>query len=160
EDWDGLPVALAVGGWWDQSAAKHDDPEFFTFACRKGVISKCYRWGYRPWDTRAGAQWGLSGSALHQACTRMARADYCGDGQSWTKTGTLINMWDLDGIQLRGASEPGFHFEAGWTRDGATCLDHKRWSDISDKVFFENCPNLFDQMPGGTYVPRICDSAD
>ena len=28
----------------------------------------------------------------HQACVRMVRADYCGDGRSWTVNGRRVNL--------------------------------------------------------------------
>ena len=47
-----------------------------TLACEGGAITKCIRWGYQPWAQHSGS----SLKELHQACTRMARADYCGTG--------------------------------------------------------------------------------
>ena len=31
---------------------------------------------------------------LHEACVRMVRADYCGDGRSHTVDGMAIDVWD------------------------------------------------------------------
>jgi hypothetical protein len=171
-DSDGLPVAIATTGWWDQTASRQEDPDLFTFSCRKGVITKCYRWGYRPWvpEQSPGVMGHSSSEAalqhakdLHYSCTRMARADYCGDGRSFTVTDTLINIFDDDGVQLRSDAPPDFFFEAGWVTTGATCLNHKRWDFAPDSVKYENCPNLYDvnQLPDGTIelIPRMCDSA-
>jgi len=52
------------------------------------VIAKCYRWGYRPWVTGYGDL-----ATMHWTCTRLARADYCGDGVPHTRNGTTINVW-------------------------------------------------------------------
>lgn len=49
---------------------------------------------------------------------RMARADYCGDGVPHTKSGTLIDLYDIHGIQTVVPND-GQTFEAGWNEDGA-----------------------------------------
>lgn len=48
----------------------------------------------------------------------MARADYCGDGVPHTKSGTLIDLYDIHGIQTVVPND-GQTFEAGWNEDGA-----------------------------------------
>jgi uncharacterized protein YjbI with pentapeptide repeats len=118
----GTPVqALPVEGVWDYrqdvvgGGSKTDDPARFTFACMGGAIAKCALWGYRPWAT-------YNGTALanyHQACTRMVRADYCGTGKSYTKTGNRINFYDELGIQQ---DTENWMFEAEWDANGARCI--------------------------------------
>ena len=49
-----------------------------------------------PWDDSHGPG---SGNALFQTCTRMFRADDCGDGFGWTKNGHLIDILDAHNIQ-------------------------------------------------------------
>jgi hypothetical protein len=88
----------------------------FTFACRHYAIAKCMEFGYAPWKTR-------SGSSLQNAwvaCTRMLRADYCGDGTSNTVDGTVIDVYDRYGIQT--VSVPSWPVEAEWNAAGAVCL--------------------------------------
>jgi beta-glucanase (GH16 family) len=51
----------------------------------------------------------------HEACVRLIRADFCGDGVSWTEDGTLINVYDDLGVQL---DEAEWGVEAAWSRDG------------------------------------------
>jgi hypothetical protein len=122
------PRAVAVGGVWDASGARHDVPGKVTLACESGVITKCIRWGYKPWASRGGQ----SLAELHQACTRMARADYCGNGRSHTQDGTIIDIYDRLGVlsMTREASagwDPArASFEAAWGPDGATCLSRTR----------------------------------
>src|SRR5262249_37188157 len=72
-----------------------DDPDAVTFACEGYAIYKCISVGYAPWVTFDGHQL----ADYHQACTRMIRADYCGDGRSWTKDGVWINLYDELSIQ-------------------------------------------------------------
>ena len=40
-------------------------------------------------------------SFFHQACTRLVRADYCGNGVYHTATGTSIDVYDSLNIQTR-----------------------------------------------------------
>jgi ADYC domain len=113
--------ALPVLGVWDYrqgvpgGGSKTDDPQRFTFACLGGAIAKCALWGYRPWANYNG----VSLAAYHQACTRMVRADYCGTGQSYTKTGNPINFYDELGIQQ---DTENWFFEAEWDMNGARCF--------------------------------------
>ncbi len=138
------PRALAVNGVWDATGARRDVPGKLTFACENGAISKCILWGYKPWASRNGQ----SLADLHQACTRMARADYCGNGRSHTHEDTTIDMYDRLGIVER-ATEASADwdptrgsFEAAWAPDGATCLGHTRDGRALESILQE-CPNRF-----------------
>jgi hypothetical protein len=121
-DASGTPVlALPVAGTWDYrigvegGGSKSNDVSRFTFACQGGAIAKCVLWGYRPWATHNGA----SLAPYHQACTRMVRADYCGDGVSHTREGNRINLYDRLGIQQ---DTQRWVFEAEWDEEGARCV--------------------------------------
>jgi hypothetical protein len=138
-DADGLHVAIPLAATWDEHGDKIVSSSLFTLGCTTGVIAKCYRWGYRPWITGYGDM-----AALHWTCTRLARADYCGDGVPHTYDGTEINVWDLlpapGPIQQHGAKSPqGMHFEAGWNTTGAVCLSKERWKDAGSQASL--CPN-------------------
>ena len=138
------PRVLAVRGTWDATAAHRDSDVEFTFACENGVIAKCARWGYKPWAERNGQ----SLATLHQACTRMARADDCGNGRSHTHEGTIIDMYDaLDviGRATKTTSEwapDRASFEASWGPDGATCLARTRDGRALEEILNE-CPGRF-----------------
>ncbi|MFP2933421.1 ADYC domain-containing protein [Pyxidicoccus sp. 3LG] len=114
--------AIAVGGSWNYKegvaggGARLDNPRVFTFACEGAAIAKCVRFGYRPWGTTAD---GRSLSDHHQACTRMVRADFCGDGTSYTQDGNWVNLFDNVGVQ---ADTEAWQFEAEWNADGASCF--------------------------------------
>jgi len=106
-------VGVAGGGSWSSNGSA------FTFGCRGTALAKCVELGYKPWQTVAGT----SMRSYHQACTRMLRADYCGDGTSWTTDGTPINLYDDLDIQTDAAS---WLVDAEWDADGALCTNNIR----------------------------------
>jgi hypothetical protein len=104
------------------------DSRGYTFACTNGALAKCARnWGYKPWKQLAmpGGE-RVSLQPLHQACTRAVRADYCGDGVSHTRNGTLIDLFDRHGLNVREQVE-GFRAEAGFTARGASWIARPRF---------------------------------
>jgi hypothetical protein len=115
--------AFPIAGRWAASG-EHlaSAPGHFNVTCTSGAIGKCVRFGYKPW---ARLPDGTSLWDHHQACVRMVRADYCGDGHSFTRDGTLIDLYDRLGIQ-KDEPGPGMRFEAGWGKDGATCVARVR----------------------------------
>ncbi|HEX8699753.1 MAG TPA: ADYC domain-containing protein [Myxococcaceae bacterium] len=139
------PRALAVSGTWDASGAHQSHPGKLTFACENGAITKCIRWGYKPW---AATRDGQSLASLHQACTRMARADYCGNGRSHTHEDTTIDMYDRLGVLARTTEASAdwdprrASFEAAWAPDGATCLARTRDGRAVETILKE-CPDRF-----------------
>lgn len=78
------------------------DAARFELVCTSGAQGKCVRFGYSP-RQRLDA---------YNACVRMVRADYCGDGTSTTGGGTLIDAYDALGVQ-RSESNAEFAFDAG-----------------------------------------------
>jgi hypothetical protein len=138
------PRAVAVSGVWDSSGAHQQVNGKLTLACENGAITKCIRWGYKPWASRDGQ----SLAPLHQACTRMARADYCGNGTSHTQQGTTIDMYDSLGLLLpttkaSASWDPArASFEAAWAPDGATCLSRTRDGRALETIQQE-CPGRF-----------------
>lgn len=134
---DGLALGFPVTGvWTDRGEHLRSDAEF-SLTCTSGAIGKCVRMGYRYWETRAD---GAPMWELHQACTRMLRADYCGDGTSHTRDGTVVNVYDRFGIQ-RPDPEPS-RFEAAWNADGAVCVQRTRVRDVMDlDALARACPD-------------------
>ncbi|HTE55021.1 MAG TPA: ADYC domain-containing protein [Kofleriaceae bacterium] len=104
-------IGVTGGGSWIASATA------FTFGCRGAAIGKCVELGYKPWKMLNGKPYLRN---HHQACTRMIRGDYCGNGQAWTANGTPINLFDNLAIQTDGAS---WATDAEWTPNGALCVD-------------------------------------
>jgi|HubBroStandDraft_6_1064221.scaffolds.fasta_scaffold56225_2 hypothetical protein len=169
----GAPVqAIPLSGAWDDSAgtptggAHLDEPGAFTFACEGYALAKCVELGYAPWRTvtecRApGTCHQLSLADFHQACTRMIRADYCGDGTSTTRNGTTVDLWDDDGIQAD--TETAWPFEAEWSTGGATCLITPRHTTIEGTgesvltFVHDHCPARYEAPgcdgTGSTFFP-------
>jgi ADYC domain/Pentapeptide repeats (8 copies) len=117
--------AIPLAGRWDYSqgtatgGAWIPDLLSITFGCVDRALGKCVQLGYKPWA--------FSGSTplrgYHQACTRMLRADYCGDGRSFTVDGTAINLYDRLSLQTDTKS---WRLEAEWKESGAQCLKSAR----------------------------------
>jgi hypothetical protein len=146
----GAPVAS--NGDYDPTEGK------FTFSCRNGVAAKCIDWGYRPWPD------GTDMVPYFQACTRMARADYCGIGHSRTVEGTLINFQDLHIPQITSLGPPPAEFvpEAVWGfgrgtrgKPAAICLSRTRWSTIPLGAR-SLCADLMPD-PRETGAPQFCE---
>lgn len=122
---DGIAMAFPLAGTWTRQG-RHEDKPTFILTCTAGAIGKCVRFGYKPWKTTPE---GVSLWASHEACTRMVRADYCGDGRSWTKDGTPIDLYDRLRIQTEDHND-GMQFEAAWGVDGAHCVSHTRIPEL------------------------------
>ncbi|MFL5364781.1 MAG: ADYC domain-containing protein [Myxococcales bacterium] len=124
--------AIALDGRWNYGRGVPGggdhvvDPASFTFACKGlGALGKCVSMGYEPWSTLDN---GTSLAPYHEACTRALRADYCGDGNSWTVDGRRIDLWDSVGIQQQ--TRPLWFFEAEWDDTGAACVTNHRVIDL------------------------------
>lgn len=94
----------------------------FELTCTGGAQGKCVRFGYRPWEARSD---GTSAWELYNACVRLVRADYSGDGKGTTRNGQPIDIYDVAGIQEPG-NDPAHEFEAGFSSEGAVCVRHVR----------------------------------
>lgn len=129
------PAAILVAGSFGRGPDGHlngdHDPTQtrLTFACRDGVAAKCQAWGYLSWNPER--------APYFQACTQMARADYCGNGRSRTVDDTKINYHDLHREPLgKLIAMDGFEPEAVWgpgsagKPSAAMCVSRTRWSTI------------------------------
>lgn len=124
---DGRAAATFVSGTWD-SAGTFSQSDY-TLACTNGVINKCLRMlGYKPWKqltTSNGDEIDLG--PLHRACVRAGTADYCGDGSSYTRDGTIIHVSDRHGLNPS-ANLAGYTKEAGFSEHGAVWMARPRLS--------------------------------
>jgi hypothetical protein len=164
----------------------------FTFACRDSSMTKCAeRLGYKPWKTittyvpdtdpdypPAAIPISLGGDPTnqylndyHQACVRMLRADYCGDGVAHTITGTQVDVFDCakgqdaSGTGCTGVqnSSTSWGLEAEWGADGAKCVSSARWdqaftADDVGGIFVPNaaCPNIATCPNMRAYLNATC----
>lgn len=134
-DAENVAKAIPLTGSWDETGKHTESSIIMTFGCTSGVLAKCVRFGYKPWKT-------VQGKSLrdyHQACTRMARADYCGNGKSHTREGTPIDIYDVLNIQKK-TPNTGMVFEAAWSPDGAAFINRTRWFETLSEIRQE-CPN-------------------
>jgi hypothetical protein len=115
--------AIFIGGEWDDNSGTQGaggkaltaDSGAISIGCRRvGAIAKCVSFGYKPWVSKEMDE-------LHQACVRMVRADFCGDGTAWTVDGNLIDIEDVFRIQKPQSTD--FVFEATWSKNGAAFLN-------------------------------------
>jgi len=128
--------AIAVKGRWDVDNPGGKDPatddSYITFSCMDGAIAKCIvGLGYKPWMSLkvpvvGGGAFYVDGDRYHQACVRMVRGDYCGNGWATTQDGTAIDVWDGAGYLVRTWAPYGF--EGEWRPDGAACASYVRWN--------------------------------
>ena len=152
-DSGGLPIpAIPLSGRWDYSVGTAtggdhiDDPSMFTLACVSATLAKCVTLGYRPWETvreeKKGGSQEIPLSALHQACTRMLRADYCGDGVGHTQNGTPVNIWDNFKTQRRVEVSGDWRMDAEWTPEGAVCIQGLRYDvgGVGTAYINAHCP--------------------
>lgn len=111
----------------DGSMSPH--PDLLYIGCTAGAVGKASLWGYRPDYGAIPNEHGADALAAFEASVRMLRADYCGDGQSWTLPGTGVYVRDKMGVNdsLSGLFVwPGPQDEAVWGMDGALCVDLPR----------------------------------
>jgi hypothetical protein len=139
--------AIPLQNYWDAATGDRiDDEDVVTFSCTNAVLAKCVEWGYRPWAEATRCKdvdknkhcYDVSLQDYHQACTRMARADYCGDGKPWTVPGTAIDIWDHLSPQIE-APATDWTIEAEWTPDGAYCLDDIRQQAWKEQGLYPKC---------------------
>lgn len=133
---DGHARLLAI----ESAANQSDNNESglpVSFACTAGAKGKCIMRGYRPWATSAA---GVPLAPYFEACIRMMRADYCGDGQSNTVEGVRIESWDNLGIRT---AKPSLPLESAWSATGAVCVARSRVPSLATLATIVNrCPHL------------------
>jgi hypothetical protein len=137
-DTSGRPAgAIALAGRWDYRSgvvgggSHSDDASQVTFACPGGALYKCVEWGYKPWRSVNGT----SLAPYHQTCTRVVRADFCGDGTPHTQDGQVINIYDREGVQTDTRAWLG---EASWDEAGARAYNLLNRSHL-DLIYRLSC---------------------
>jgi hypothetical protein len=151
----GRTLGFPLAGRTDQTGALIPTGDgAFEFVCASGAQGKCVRFGYMPWRT---APDGTSMRPFYDACVRMVRADYCGDGRSFTRDGTLIGFADSAGvttIEPADIAREGLAFEAAWSPDGAVCIARPRLDDVdSPESLARTCPRLASRIGASVCEP-------
>jgi hypothetical protein len=145
---DGTVGGFPLAGSWTSDGRHLRGSAGFTVTCTAGAIGKCVRFGYKPWREADGESlWDY-----HQACVRMVRADYAGDGTGHTRDGTLIDVSDRLGIQRSGDDPPdhALAFEAAWGPNGAVCVRRTRIPEVvSTDELSARYPQLGDRIGPG-----------
>jgi hypothetical protein len=145
----GVAGGLFLSGSWDARGTHLRDDQF-SATCTSGAIGKCVRHGYKPWKT---APDGRPMWDYHQACTRLIRADYCGDGRSHTREGVRIEI--LSRLDPKEEPGSGLEFEAGWMPDGASCVARPRLAIWSLEAIAAECPARLQQGAGCTLAGEL-----
>jgi hypothetical protein len=144
-------AAMAFSGTWDDDGAFVSSTTEFTFGCTSGVIAKCTRWGYRPFGaaSRLGDLIPTPMAPYHQACLRAASADYCGMRHSFTRNGTLIDIYDGAFVPSARSLFPdvtAVAWEAKFNPHGGVFVDHMRYQElahIDGNDVSDVCPGRF-----------------
>jgi hypothetical protein len=152
---DGRRQAIPVAGRFSSADGRFGAGGLgsFELACTAGAMGKCIRFGYHPWPTRdlpkpVSHHDGESAPSylnLYNACIRMVRADY-GGGTGTTRNGMLIDLYDDHGIQTPEADHR-MAFEAGWTQDGAVCVNHPR---VEENISLDEIAARWRRLAGRT----------
>jgi hypothetical protein len=140
-DRSGVPIkAIPLEELWDYrqgvpgGGSRLHTPGWVTFACEGFALAECVDLGYLAWNVEDGHP----PTMYHQACTRMIRADYCGDGRSFSPDYAMVDVYDARGIQTLsvGTLPNPWYTEAEWTEHGARCVRRGR----SMLIPFNACP--------------------
>jgi ADYC domain len=138
-DPDGRRLGFPLAGAFTPDGRYESARDGILLTCTGGAEGKCVRFGYKPWGFGPD---NISLAPYYQACVRLVRADYCGDGIGHTRDGTPIDIFDTIGIQ-RDEPGPEMSFEAAWGVDGAICVRHTRLPDVLDRAaLMAQCPRL------------------
>lgn len=153
---DAIPLAGVILRTGDHVATS----DRMTFACSDGGAHECTVFGY-PAGPTDGDMW-----KVHEACMQMLPANYCGNDQANTRTGTTIRFVDNAMVHqvapetelpiMTAAEWPpnmeDYYFEAAFrTGHGpALCSARARWPLITD-----NCLSTIPDCPRDTAAHLI-----
>jgi hypothetical protein len=134
---DGRARVMAIETATSSDRSDADLLASLSLTCTAGAKGKCIMRGYRPWAANAT---GVPLAPYFEACVRMMRADYCGDGRSFTREGIRIESWDNLGLRTSAQSLP---FESAWDSKGAVCIARARVPSIAPlATIVGRCPAL------------------
>jgi hypothetical protein len=138
-DPNGRRLGFPLAGAFTSDGRYVSVPNRILITCTGGAEGKCIRFGYKPWHHLPDA---TSLEPYYQACVRLVRADYGGDGVGHTRNGTPIDLFDRIGIQQDETAQD-MTFEAAFNWDGAVCVAHTRLPDVlSMRDLLQKYPRL------------------
>jgi hypothetical protein len=149
-DPDGRRLGFPLAGSFAPDGRYEPAPGKLLITCTGGAEGKCVRFGYKPWGR---APDGASLAPYYQACVRLVRADYAGDGRGTTHNGQPIDIYDTLGVEAPGA-DPTYQFEAGFDEQGAVCVRHVR---VKENATLAGVEASNPRLKGK--VGEICDEA-
>lgn len=124
-----------------ESAVVKSEPNKIYIGCLSGGVGKAAKWGY-PSHKHTEIEF--------ETAVRVVRADYCGNGYSFTKPGLAIQLRDIYGVsdfQWAGSKD-----EAVWDDSGAFCVGEPRYSNYPDAdVIQHECEAM------GAVPPKKCE---
>jgi len=142
----------------DRAVVK-DEPNKIFFGCLSGGVGKAAKWGYPSYKHT---------NIEFETAIRVVRADYCGNGFSFTKPGMALQLTDIFGVSSFG--NQGSKDEAFWDDSGAFCVGEPRfsaqWGDASNiqhecelmgAVPPKKCEEgmALDNVPNGMYWSKL-----
>jgi hypothetical protein len=113
-DTEGSRLGFPLTGRFTADGRCDPEPGKLLIACSGGGQAKCVRFGHKPWGK---ARDGTSLGPYFQACVRLVRADYAGDGRGTTTNGQRIDIYDSLSVQTP-AADPSYEFEADFDEQG------------------------------------------
>lgn len=157
--------AVPLAGRWQKSGFHEPAADRISFACTGSVAYKCTVWKYLAGSDSVSLGW-----RAHQACTRMARGDYCANGHPHTHDGTLITIYDFagvagpppphfDGVQHWPPAARRMFFEAAWSDAAhpASCLSRRRWQSLPTGTLCDSGALRDPRLDTGV---RFCEDID
>jgi hypothetical protein len=149
-DPEGRRLGFPLAGRFTADGRYQPLPGRLLITCTGGAEGKCVRFGYKPWER---ARDGAPLEAAYNACVRLVRADYAGDGRGTTRNGQPIDIYDSLGVQAA-ANDLAYEFEAGFDEKGAVCVRHVR---VRENATLAGIEGTRQRLAGRT--GDICDEA-
>lgn len=136
-------VAKSEHGRWEETCPTSDGTIVLAMplknrrgqsrmVCADSAEARCVAFGYHPWE----ASDTVPMDRIHEACVRMLRAEYGGDGQPYTTSGVPVQFYDTFGIRKPPVAKDVV-FEAAWDENGALCIAHVRARELASLTLLE-----------------------
>lgn len=157
---DPFTVVLFEGDrWWEGSKTYRGyDTDWFNIGCAGHVLSKLDLTYHS--SVTSGASPGKTTSVnQRQAMLKMYSADYCGDGTSFTVSGTELGWKNAYAPYYYAIA--GLTLEARWNATGPQCLEEPRLTGTADplalQLFGPNIDTAINNHCGATRPPKCSD---